>query len=83
MRLHDFLDYRAREQGDALFAIDGSRRITYREAQAESNRLANAIVSAGLRIVSTTGLRRSIRVKLYRLRWRRSTCNQASMSRWR
>jgi acyl-CoA synthetase (AMP-forming)/AMP-acid ligase II len=49
MRLHDFLDYRAREQGDAPFAIHGSRRITYREAQVESNRLANAFVSAGVR----------------------------------
>src|SRR5262245_30043029 len=50
MRLHDFLDYRAREHGDAEFAIHGDRRISYREALAETNRLANAIVAAGLRI---------------------------------
>src|SRR5512147_540365 len=48
MRLHDFLDYRAREQGEAEFAIQGDRRITYRAAQAEVNRLANALVDSGL-----------------------------------
>src|SRR5262245_17863780 len=48
MRLHDFLDYRAREQGEAEFAIQGDRRMTYGEALAETNRLANAFVSAGL-----------------------------------
>ncbi|CAG0936212.1 fatty-acyl-CoA synthase [Thermoflexales bacterium] len=50
MRLFDYLDYRAREQGEAEFAIHGSRRITYRQAQAESNRLANALASSGLQI---------------------------------
>jgi acyl-CoA synthetase (AMP-forming)/AMP-acid ligase II len=50
MRLHDFLDHRARERGDTEFAIHGDRRITYREALAETNRLANAFVGAGLRI---------------------------------
>jgi acyl-CoA synthetase (AMP-forming)/AMP-acid ligase II len=47
MRLHDFLDYRAREQPDAVFAIHGDRSITYRQAQAEVHRLANALVSHG------------------------------------
>jgi acyl-CoA synthetase (AMP-forming)/AMP-acid ligase II len=50
MRLHDFLDYQARERGEAEFAIQGARHITYREALAETNRLANAFISAGLRI---------------------------------
>ncbi len=50
MRLHDFLDYHARERGDAEFAVQGNRHVTYREALAEANRLANAFVSAGLRI---------------------------------
>ncbi len=50
MRLHDFLDYQARERGDAEFAIQGNRHPTYREALAETNRLANAFVSAGLQI---------------------------------
>src|SRR5712692_6095769 len=50
MRLHNFLDYQARERGDAEFAIHGNRRITYGEALAETNRLANAFVSAGLQI---------------------------------
>jgi acyl-CoA synthetase (AMP-forming)/AMP-acid ligase II len=48
MRLHDFLDYRAREHGEAEFAIQGNRRITYRAAQAEVHRLANALVGSGL-----------------------------------
>ena len=50
MRLHDFLDYHARERGDAEFAIQGDRQLTYREALAESNCLANAFVNAGLQI---------------------------------
>lgn len=50
MRLHDFLDYHARERGDAEFAIQANRRLTYRDALAETNRLANALVNAGLRI---------------------------------
>lgn len=47
MRLHDFLDYRAREQGDATFAIHDDRSITYRQAQVEVHRLANALLSCG------------------------------------
>lgn len=47
MRLHDFLDYRAREQADAAFAIHGDRSITYRLAQVEAHRLANALISCG------------------------------------
>jgi acyl-CoA synthetase (AMP-forming)/AMP-acid ligase II len=50
MRLHDFLDYHARERGEAEFAIQGERRITYREALTATNRLANAFLSAGLQI---------------------------------
>ncbi|HSB00105.1 MAG TPA: long-chain-fatty-acid--CoA ligase [Anaerolineales bacterium] len=45
MRLHDFLDYRAREQPEAKFAIHGDRNITYRAAQAEVHRLANALIN--------------------------------------
>lgn len=48
MRLHDFLDYRAREQRDATFAIHGERRITYHAAQVEVHRLANALIDSGL-----------------------------------
>ncbi len=48
MRLHDFLDYRAREHADEEFAVQGDRRISYRQALAETNRLANALVAAGL-----------------------------------
>ncbi len=45
MRLHDFLDYRAREQPEAQFAIHGERSITYHAAQAEVHRLANALIN--------------------------------------
>jgi acyl-CoA synthetase (AMP-forming)/AMP-acid ligase II len=48
MRLHDFLDYRAREQGQAVFAIHNQRQITYREALAEVHRLAHALAGRGL-----------------------------------
>ena len=50
MRLHDFLDYHSREHGDAEFAIQRERRLSYGEALAQTNRLANAFVNAGLQI---------------------------------
>ena len=50
MRLHDYLDYHAREQPDTDFAVLGDRHVTYGEAVAEVNRLANAFVSAGLQV---------------------------------
>ncbi len=50
MRLHDYLDYQAREHPDIEFAVLGDRTITYREAVSEANRLANAFASAGLQI---------------------------------
>ena len=48
MRLHDILDYRARENGESVFAIHGDRQITYREVLAETHRLAHALIAAGL-----------------------------------
>jgi acyl-CoA synthetase (AMP-forming)/AMP-acid ligase II len=48
MRLHDTLDYSAREHPDADFAVFRGRRLTYREAVASANRMANALVGAGL-----------------------------------
>jgi len=48
MRLHDFLDYQARERPDGEFAVQADRRLTYAEAVAEANRFARALVSAGL-----------------------------------
>ena len=48
MRLHDSLDYQARERPDAEFAVQGTRRITYRDAQAHANQLACALVKARL-----------------------------------
>ncbi|RLC57782.1 MAG: hypothetical protein DRI30_03660, partial [Chloroflexi bacterium] len=48
MRLHDYLDYQAREHPDNDFAILDDRHVTYAEALAEVNRVANALVGAGL-----------------------------------
>jgi len=48
MRLHDTLDYSAREYPDADFAVFQGRRVTYREALAAANRLAHALVASGL-----------------------------------
>ena len=47
-RFHDFLDLWAERQPDVEFAVQGARRITYREAQAATCRLADAFVGAGL-----------------------------------
>jgi acyl-CoA synthetase (AMP-forming)/AMP-acid ligase II len=56
MRLFDLLDFRAREQGDAEFAVQGERCITYREALAAANRQANAMIGAGLQIGDRIGI---------------------------
>src|SRR3989304_2600101 len=49
MRVHDYLDYHAREHPEIDFAVQGNRRVPYREAVAGAKRAANAFVSAGLR----------------------------------
>ena len=49
MRLHDSLDYWAGVRPGTEFAVQGERRLTYREALDTVNRLANAFVAAGLR----------------------------------
>ena len=48
MRLHDALDYHARERGEADFAIQDGRRLSYRQAQAATERIAAALTEAGL-----------------------------------
>jgi len=48
MRLHDYLDFHAREHAEVNFAVLGDRSLTYAEAVAEANRLANAFVSVPL-----------------------------------
>jgi acyl-CoA synthetase (AMP-forming)/AMP-acid ligase II len=50
MRLHDFLDYWADARPGTEFAVQGERRLTYREALGAVNRLANVFVAAGLRV---------------------------------
>ncbi|MCI0850143.1 MAG: long-chain-fatty-acid--CoA ligase [Chloroflexi bacterium] len=50
MRLHDYFDYRAREHADEEFAVEGDRTISYREAAVQVNKLANALVGAGLQV---------------------------------
>ena len=49
MRLHDYLEFHARERPDVDFAVMGDRRLTYVEADARANQLANAFIEAGLR----------------------------------
>ena len=49
MRLHDFLEYQAREHPDAEFAVDGTRRISYGQARREVERIGAAFLGAGLR----------------------------------
>ncbi len=49
MRLHDFLDFHARERPDSEFAVMGDRTVTYSEASKQINQLVNAFTSAGLK----------------------------------
>jgi acyl-CoA synthetase (AMP-forming)/AMP-acid ligase II len=48
MRLHDALDYHARQQPDVELIICGETRLTYAEARAAANRFANALIAAGV-----------------------------------
>jgi acyl-CoA synthetase (AMP-forming)/AMP-acid ligase II len=48
MFLHDTFDYSAREHPDAEFAVQGARSVSYAEAQALANQIANALVAKGL-----------------------------------
>lgn len=50
MRLHDYLDYQARQHPNKDFAVLGDRHVTYAEALREVDRLANALVGTGLEI---------------------------------
>jgi acyl-CoA synthetase (AMP-forming)/AMP-acid ligase II len=47
VRLHDFLDYWARERPGSEFALAGGRSLSYAEAAATANRLASRLVAAG------------------------------------
>ena len=48
MLLHDYLDFLGREHPEREFAVCGERRLSYGEALAEANRLANALAAVGL-----------------------------------
>ena len=48
MRLHDYLERRARETPDLAFVEFGDRKLSYGEADAAANRLANALITSGL-----------------------------------
>ncbi len=50
MRLHDYLNFNAREFPDQEFALDSVRRLTNREAAREMNQLANAFAGAGVEV---------------------------------
>src|SRR4051812_45443474 len=49
LRLHDFLDYWARERPRSEFAVAGGRSLSYAEAAAIANRLAGRLIAAGCR----------------------------------
>lgn len=50
LRLHDTLDYRAREHPEAEFAVLGDQCLTYAQAYEATNRLANALIEEGLQV---------------------------------
>lgn len=56
MRLHDFLDFWARERPRAEFAVAGGRSLTYADAASVANRLANHFVALGCRKGSRVGV---------------------------
>jgi acyl-CoA synthetase (AMP-forming)/AMP-acid ligase II len=49
VRLHDFLDYWARERPQAEFAVAGGHAVTYAEASSVANRVANRLIALGCR----------------------------------
>ena len=50
MRLHDYLNFNAREYPESEFALDSFRTLTNAQALAEANQLANAFVAAGIEV---------------------------------
>lgn len=64
MRIHHLLDYWAREQPDAEFAVQGDQRLTYGEAAVAVNRLAQGIVHSGIEAGERVGF----------LAWNRPEC---------
>jgi len=48
MRLHDYLDFHARVNPNVPFAQFGGQSLCYAEADAATNRIANALVASGL-----------------------------------
>ncbi|MFF2516399.1 amino acid adenylation domain-containing protein [Streptomyces sp. NPDC058086] len=48
-RMHELFEQRVREHPDAVAAVHGERRWTYRELNARANRLAHALLARGLR----------------------------------
>ena len=56
MRIYHFLDYWAREQPDAEFAVQESQRLTYAEAAAAVNRLAHGMVRGGVQVGERIGI---------------------------
>jgi len=56
MRIYHFLDYWAREQPDAEFAVQESQRLTYAEAAAAVNRLAHGMVRTGVQVGERVGI---------------------------
>jgi acyl-CoA synthetase (AMP-forming)/AMP-acid ligase II len=48
MRIHDFLDFFAREQPDAECVVFAGRTFTFGEVRAEADRIANGLVAAGI-----------------------------------
>lgn len=50
MRFHDYFEYHADSRPHVPFLIQGDRVVDYAEAEVISNRIANAMISAGLKV---------------------------------
>lgn len=49
MRFHDYFEYHADLRPQIPFLIEGDREVSYAEAETLANRIANAMISAGLK----------------------------------
>ncbi len=49
MRLHDYFDWHAREQPDAPFSFFAGKTLSYAQARARANQIANALIAEGIK----------------------------------
>jgi acyl-CoA synthetase (AMP-forming)/AMP-acid ligase II len=56
MRVHDYLDFFAREQPETECVVFEGRALTYRQMGEQSNQVANALIASGLEVGTRIGV---------------------------